>query len=292
MAGASNVFLFYCHLEKKTLNNDSNFLEPKLHNFQSTHGFSTKMFPLDQKVATSAAKDVSAVDRGHKRKTKKAESNKKKTDKSSAKSTETAKGTDSKKIQNNDAYSGAEKKKNPSLKYDLSRNSERKSERTLLKSINKQKKGTSETSKLSKENKDILVTTAGTAGNDDEHMLDYGPEAILVAGEDDHHDETEMEDLGDISHLATTKEFAKETDDIDLDFLSDDEESTVRTESVAALEELEITSGALFDSVVQTPKKYREGTAGGRLFEAQTLAEIDGYLFLGNVSKEPNLRKF
>ena len=158
--------------------------------------------------------------------------------------------------------------------------------------MNKQKKGTSESSKLSKENKDILVTTVGTAGNDDEHnMLDYGPEAILVVGEDDHHDETEMEDLGDVSHLVTTKEFAKEKDDIDLDFLSDDEESTVRTESVAALEELEITSGAMFDSVVQTPKKYREGTAGGRLFEAQTLAEIDGYLFLGNVSKEPNMRK-
>lgn len=274
------------------MNNDSNFLEPKLHNFQSTHGFSTKTFPLDQKVASSAAKDVSAVDRGHKRKTKKAESNKKKTDKSTAKSTsETAKGTDSKKIQNNDADSGAVKKKNPSHKYDLPRNSERKSERTLLESINKQKKGTSETSKLSKENKDILVTTVGTAGNDDEHMLDYGPEAILVAGEDDHHDETEIEDLGDVSHLATTKEFAKEKDDIDLDFLSDDEESSVRTESVAASEELEITSGAMFDSVVQTPKKYREGTAGGRLFEAQTLAEIDGYLFLGNVSKEPNMRK-
>lgn len=173
----------------------------------------------------------------------------------------------------------------------MSRNSERKSERTLLESINKQKKGKSESSKLSKENKDVLVTTVGTAGNDDEHMLDYGPEAILVAGEDDHHDETEMEDLGDVSHLVTTKEFAKEKDDIDLDFLSDDEESTVRTESVAALEELEITSGAMFDSIVQTPKKYREGTAGGRLFEAQTLAEIDGYLFLGNVSKEPNMRK-
>ena len=171
----------------------------------------------------------------------------------------------------------------------MSRNSERKSERILLESINKQKKGTGESSKLSKENKDVLVTTVGTAGNDDEHMLDYGPEAILVAGEDDHHDETEMEDLGDVSHLVTTKEFAKEKDDIDLDFLSDDEESTVRTERVA--DELEITSGAMFDSVVQTPKKYREGTAGGRLFEAQTLAEIDGYLFLGNVSKEPNMRK-
>lgn len=266
-------------------------MEPKLHNFQSTHGFSTITSPLDQKVATSAAKDVSAVDRGHKRKTKKAESNKKKTDKSSAKSTETAKGTDSKEIQNNDTDSGAAKKKNPSHKYDLSRNSERKSERTLLESINKQKKRASETSKLSKENKDTLVTTVGTAGNDDEHMLDYGPEAVLVAGEDDHHDETEMEDLGDVPHLVTTKEFAKEKDDIDLDFVSYDEESTVRTESVAALEELEITSGAMFDSVVQAPKKYREGTAGGRLFEAQTLAEIDGYLFLGNVSKEPNMRK-
>jgi len=286
------LFFFYHHLEKKTLNNDSNFLEPKLNNLQSTHGFSTITSPLDQKVATSAAKDVSAVDRDHKRKTKKALSNKKKTDKSSAKSTsETAKGTDSKEIQNNDSDSGTAKKKNPSHKYDLSRNSERKSERTLLESINKQKKGTSETSKLSKDSKDILVTTVGTAGNDDEHMLDYGPEAILVAGEDDHHDETEMEDHGDVSHLETTKEFAKEKDDIDLDFLSDDEESSVRTESVAASEELEITSGAIFDSVVQTPKKYREGTVGGRLFEAQTLAEIGGYLFLGNVSKEPNMRK-
>ena len=257
-------------------------------------------------------KDVSAVDQGQvtslqKKKDALTENKKKKKDKKSAKGTEAVKEINSKKIQNTNAESAKKEKNKSFAKFTLS-DAEKKSDKLSSASPKKQNKGTSKTTKSSTETKDIHVNVTTNRGlqdnlgkgtemlptvvkavSDEEHVLDYGPEAILIAAEDDHHEETEIEDGGNVPHsvaTCTTKELHDE-DVIDLDFLSEDEEPAIRRDGVPMSDEIESMSGSHIDNFVQTPKKYREGTAGGRLFEAQTLAEIDGYLYLGKVSKVP-----
>lgn len=126
----------------------------------------------------------------------------------------------------------------------------------------------------------------------DEHPLDYSSEAVLVEEEDVPHEKREISDSDhevDTPHLSNTrKEFNSNAYDQELDITDtrhNISESKVETlEDVVVLDELDIIAGSSSDDHIQIPKRYQEGTAGGRLFKEQTLAEIDGYLYLGKVS--------
>jgi len=104
----------------------------------------------------------------------------------------------------------------------------------------------------------------------EDHPLDYSPEALLVD-----HEEVYLHDKEDASHLVGRSNVL-ETDP----HLGGLREQTAE-EEVDVLDDLEDATELPFDESTHIPKRYREGTAGGKLFEEQTLAEIDGYLYLG-----------
>lgn len=88
-------------------------------------------------------------------------------------------------------------------------------------------------------------------GNDEVHTLDYSPEAVLIAAE---------EDLADTDKGIFV-----------------DHALQLKTEAHSKNEPEQ-------HSEVSGPGKFKEGTPGGRLFKEETLAEIDAYLYLGKVS--------
>ena len=113
----------------------------------------------------------------------------------------------------------------------------------------------------------------------EDHPLDYSPEALLVD-----HEEVYLHDKEDASHLVGRSNVL-ETDP----HLGGLREQTAE-EEVDVLDDLEDATELPFDESTHIPKRYREGTAGGKLFEEQTLAEIDGYLYLGKVGIDLTFR--
>lgn len=119
------------------------------------------------------------------------------------------------------------------------------------------------------------VATAGIV----DHPLDYSPEALLVD-----HEEVYLHDKEDASHLVGGSNV------LEVDpHLGALREQTA-AEEVDVLDDLEDVTESPFDDSTHIPKRYREGTAGGKLFEEQTLAEIDGYLYLGKVGSHLTCR--
>ena len=215
----------------------------------------------------------------NKKKNKTKENDKKKKNRGSAEGSEAVAAKSSKDIQNNAVDSFAKKKHNytKSSKY------------TSGSAGNKSAKK-SETKRSIAETKDVNGTTSNhlhdglgnsalkivetlptiTAMSNEEHPLDYSPEAILVEEEEGPHEKTEIKDVDEASasHLANTEK--------ELDIDPDHGELDGKQDVAVVLDDL--------DSFSDPPKRYEEGTVGGKLFKEQTLAEIDGYLYLGKVS--------
>ena len=126
----------------------------------------------------------------------------------------------------------------------------------------------------------------------DEHSLVYCPDAVFAEAEDEINAVVEVEDghLHDSKIELDVKNYFDRESNIangDSDFCGGfvaDESKTGKCEEESILLDGTVSSEQEQAAItVQTAKKYREGTAGGRLFKAQTLAEIDGYLYLGKV---------
>ena len=232
------------------------------------------------------SKNVSSANKGqltsgHKKKNKTEKSrtseNKKKKDKNlSGKDSEAVTGSNSKKVQNYVEDSVAKKKNN---------SAGRKSDRKIT--TNRSTTGTKDeimTSHILRENlgtvtvSETLPTVA--AVGDEEDPLDYNLEAILAEGEEDLLWEVQSEDISVIDgpRIASEKELDSDGD-LEVEFLNDVDSDVLETRTEALGDDVTVV-----DDLYSVPKKYREGTAGGKLFEEQTLAEIDGYLYLGKVS--------
>lgn len=102
-------------------------------------------------------------------------------------------------------------------------------------------------------------------GNDEVHTLDYCPEAVLIAAEEDLHGGSQSEGIA-VSDLADM-----------------DKESVV-DHGLQSKTEAHSENEPEQHSEVSGPGKFKEGTPGGRLFKEETLAEIDAYLYLEKVS--------
>ena len=276
------MFFCACSLEKREFGNY--FLEPRSNIRLSTYLFTTKAGPLEQKLATSVTKGVSSAGKGkptpvNKKKNKTKENDKTKKNTKSTKGSEAVTAKSSKEVQNNVVDSFAKKKHNytkPSKKTSGSAGNKSAKKSETKRSIAETKDVNGTTSNhlhdgLGKSALKIAETSpAITTVSNEEHPLDYSPEAILVEEEDDLHEKTEINDVDEASasHLANTeKELDTDPDHGDLD---------AKEDVVVVLDDL--------DSFSDPPKRYQEGTVGGKLFKEQTVAEIDGYLYLGKVS--------
>ena len=222
-----------------------------------------------------------------KKKNKTKENDSKKKNKKSAEESEAVMEKSSKDIQNN-AVDGIAKKKH---KYPTS------SKYTTVSAGNKSP-GKSETKRSFAETKDVNEITSNhlhggigssglkvndnlpalTAVSSEEHPLDYSPEAILVDEEEHLHEQTEINnaDEASASHSANTEKL--------LDTDPDHGDLDAKEDVAAVLDDPDSFSDPHFDDSVHTPRRYQEGTVGGKLFKEQTLAEIDGYLYFGKVS--------
>lgn len=229
-------------------------------------------------------KGVSSVGKGkstpaNKKKNKTKENDKKKKNTESTEESEAVMAKSLKDIQNNAVDSVAKKKHNYT-----------KSTKDTSGSAGNKSAKKSETKRSIAETKGVNGTTSNhlrdgfgksvskiaetlpaiTSVSNEEHPLDYSPEAILVEEEEDLHEKTEINDVDEASasHLANTEK--------ELDIDPDRGELDAKEDVAVVLDDL--------DSFSDPPKRYEEGTVGGKLFKEQTLAEIDGYLYLGKVS--------
>lgn len=285
----------------------------------STNLFTTKAF-FGQKLATSVAEHATSVRKaktsGNKKKTKTSQKNKtaqndkseKDKKNSKAKANVTVKTTES----NKSVVDTGAKTKTTNSSKTAKHNKNKKVKKNSDKNVSALKGGVKEKnvdnaviSSSVANNKSKKVDTKNrsvTEGDDhghheqaikkmgetlpgvaiariEDHPLDYSPEALLVD-----HEEVYLHDKEDASHLVGGGNVL-ETDP----HLGGLREQTAE-EEVDVLDDLEDVTELPFDESTHIPKRYREGTAGGKLFEEQTLAEIDGYLYLGKVGMDSTFR--
>lgn len=223
---------------------------------------------------------------GQQNKTKTTENSKKKNSKKSAKTVEAVKGTNSNKVENN--VDNVEKRQSSTAKYattdagiqvdSLSFTSQQKQHKekgatktkiesksgNISKDLSKQKDLDTKFSKASE-----TLPAIESFSNDEAHSLDYSPEAVLIAAEENLHGGSKSKDIG-VSDLADMDVGSAVTPGF-----QSKAESHIESEPEQHFEE---------HSEVSEPRTFREGTPGGRLFKEETLAEIDAYLYLGKVS--------
>ena len=286
----------------------------------SANFFATKAF-VGQKLATSVAEHATSVRKaktsGNKKKTKTSQKNKtaqndkseKDKKNSKAKANVTAKTTDSNKsvvdtgakTKSTNSSKTAKQNKNKKVK----KNSNKKvsalkggvKEKSIHNAVISSSVANNESKKVHTKNRNDVregddhghheqaikkmgKTLSGVAiARIEDHPLDYSPEALLVD-----HEEVYLHDKEDASHLVGGSNVL-ETDP----HLGGLREQTAE-EEVDVLDDLEDVTEFPLDESTHIPKRYREGTAGGKLFEEQTLAEIDGYLYLGKVGMDSTFR--
>ena len=281
--------------------------------------FTTKAF-FGQKLATSVAEHATSVRKaktsGNKKKTKTSQKNKMaqddKTEKdkknSKAKANITAKTTDS----NKSVVDTGAKTKTTNSSKTAKHNKNKKVKKNSNKNVSALKGGVKEksidnavisSSVANNESKKVDTKNRSVREGDDhghheqaikkmgetlpgvatarieDHPLDYSPEALLVD-----HEEVYLHEKEDASHFVGGSNVL-ETDP----HLGGLREKTAE-EEVDVLDDVEDVTELPFDESTHIPKRYREGTAGGKLFEEQTLAEIDGYLYLGKVGMDSTFR--
>ena len=129
----------------------------------------------------------------------------------------------------------------------------------------------------------LPVTTPASA---EDHPMDYIPEALYLDDEVSLHGREEM--TNEIEEPSSSN-LADASKKLEADPHLVEPRAGIHEEDLDALDDLESISDVPFEDSVHIPKKFREGTVGGRLFEEQTLAEIDGYLYLGKVSCEESV---
>lgn len=288
----------------------------------SANLFTTKTF-VGQKLATAVSEHATSIRKGktsgYKRKTKTSQKNKTaqtdKSEKDKKNSKEraevTAKTTDSKeyvvdtgtKTKNMNSSKTAKNNKNKKVKKNSKENlnalksdTKEKSNDIAVIPARKKKVANNESKKVDTKNRSVrqgdnlarheqatkkmceTLPRVATAGIED-HPLDYSPEALLVD-----HEEVYLHDKEDASHLVGGSNVLE----VDPHLGALREQSA--EEEVDILDDLEDVTESPFDDSTHIPKRYREGTAGGKLFEEQTLAEIDGYLYLGKVGSHLTCR--
>ena len=276
----------------------------------SANSFTTKTF-VGQKLATSVAEHATSVRKaktsGNKKKTKTSQKNKtaqngkSEKDKKNSKANVTAKTTDSNKsvvdtgakTKTMNSSKTAKDNKNKKVKKNSNKNASALrggvKEKSIDNAVISSSVANNESKKVDTKNRSVREgdnhghhekaikkmgeTLPGVAiARIEDHPLDYSPEALLVD-----HEEVYLHDKEDASHLVGGSNVL-ETDP----HLGGLREQTAE-EEVDVLDDLEDATELPLDESTHIPKRYREGTAGGKLFEEQTLAEIDGYLYLGKV---------
>ncbi|XP_068730519.1 DNA-directed RNA polymerase, mitochondrial-like [Montipora capricornis] len=131
----------------------------------------------------------------------------------------------------------------------------------------------------------LPLTTPASA---EDHPMDYIPEALYLDDEVSLHGREEM--TNEIEEPSSSN-LADATKKLEADPHLVEPRAGIHEEDFDALDDLESISDVPFEDSVHIPKKFREGTVGGRLFEEQTLAEIDGYLYLGKPNDAEKLFK-
>ena len=280
----------------------------------SANLFTTKTF-VGQKLATSVAERATSVRKaktsGNKKKTKTSQKNKtaqndkseKDKKNSKSKANVTAKTTDSNesvvdtgaKTKTTNSSKTAKHNKNKKVKKNSNKNDNTLKTDVKEKSIDNAVISSKEKSVANNESKKVDTKNRSVREGDnlghqamkkigetlpgvatariEDHPLDYSPEALLID-----HEEVYLHDKEDASHLVGGSNVL-EADP----HLGGLREQTAEEEA-DVLDDVEDVTELPFDESTHIPKRYREGTAGGKLFEEQTLAEIDGYLYLGKVS--------
>ena len=286
----------------------------------SPNSFTTKTF-VGQKLATSVAEHATSVRKaktsGNKKKTKTSQKNKtaqndkSEKDKKNSKANVTAKTTDSNKSVVDTGAKTKATNSSKTAKHNKNKKVTKNSNKNVIalkggvkeKSIDNAVISSREKSVANNESKKVDTKNRSVREGDnlghheqaikkmgetlpevaiariEDHPLDYSPEALLVDQE-----EVYLHDKEDASHLVGGSSVL-ETDP----HLGGLREQTAE-EEVDVLDDLEDVTELPFDESTHIPKRYREGTAGGKLFEEQTLAEIDGYLYLGKVGIDLTFR--